>query len=516
MTVLAQLTPPPPELLTPRVEFLGVAPDVVLAGTALLVIALLSVAHRWPGVRRLTMPLSVVGLGVAGGFLTKAWSDVTDVGPYQTLGGMVAVDGFSVFVKTVVLAATFLALLVAHGYLRREGLDEGPYHALVLLSASGMLMMASANDLIVVFLAIEVLSIALYVLAAYHREQAASQEAGLKYFVLGAFSSAIFLYGVAFVYGATGTTSLPGIASFLARTTLVDNVGLLVGIVLLLVGFGFKIAAVPFHMWTPDVYQGAPTPVTAFMASGTKAAAFAGLLRVLFEAFGTYRLDWQPLVWGLAAVTMVVGSLVAIVQTDVKRMLAYSSISHAGFILIGVQTATGDGASAALTYLFAYAFIVVGSFAVVTVVSARGEVGSDLASYRGLSVASPWVAAAFALLLFAQAGMPLTSGFVAKLAVFRAAVDQEQYALAILGVLVAVVAAFVYLRIVVATYLTGDTGDTGDAGDPGSGTGTADVTRLAIDWPSGLALALAAGITLAMGVAPNVILKFAERATLLF
>ncbi|HLG00458.1 MAG TPA: NADH-quinone oxidoreductase subunit N [Acidimicrobiia bacterium] len=488
---------------TPDLEFAGIGPEVVVSTTALVIVGLLALSQRWPRLRSATFWVSIVGLAVAGVLLAGAWSDVMTFGSYQTLRGMVAVDGFALFNKFLVLVATFLGLLIAQGFLRRENLDAGAYHALILLSAAGMLMMASANDLIVIFLALEVLSIALYVLAAFHRDRLESQEAGIKYFVLGAFSSAIFLYGVAWVYGATGTTSLTGIAQFLSNFTLVENQGLLVGLALLLVGFGFKVSAVPFHMWTPDVYEGAPTPVTAFMSAGTKVASFAALLRVLQTGLETQRLDWEPLVFGLAVLTLVVGSVLAIVQTNVKRMLAYSSISHAGFVLIGVQAGTDDGVAAALAYLFAYTFIVVGTFSVVTVLAHRGDVGHDLSDYRGLSRRQPVVAALLAFLLFAQAGIPLTSGFVAKLAVFRAAVNDEQYALVIVAVLVAVVAAFVYIRLLVVTYLE-DTDSDGTAG------------RVHVDGGARLALAICAAFTLAIGVAPNALLDIADRANFLF
>src|SRR5205814_6594779 len=245
-----------------------------------------------------------------------------------------------VFVQSVILVATLLALLLSGGYLRRENLESPEYFALMLCSATGMMLMASANDLITIFLALEILSIALYVLAAFDRRRLSSQEAGLKYFLLGSFSSAVFLYGIALVYGATGTTNLTGIARFLAKVVLLHDGVLFVGLAFLLVGLGFKVAAAPFHMWTPDVYQGAPSPVTAFMAAATKAAAFAAILRVFVGAFGVYRVDWRPAVWVLAVASLVVGTVAAVVQTDVKRMLAYSSISHAGYVLIGVQAAT--------------------------------------------------------------------------------------------------------------------------------------------------------------------------------
>jgi len=296
----------------------------------------------------------------------------------------------------------------------------------MLCSATGMMLMASANDLITIFLSLEILSIALYVLAAFDRRRLASQEAGLKYFLLGSFSSAVFLYGVALVYGATGTTNLTGIAQFLAKVVLLHNGVLLVGFALLLVGLGFKVAAAPFHMWTPDVYQGAPTPVTAFMAAATKAAAFAALLRIFVGAFQLYGSDWRPAIFGLAVLSLLVGTIAALVQTDVKRMLAYSSISHAGYVLIGVQAATAKGTSAALFYVCTYAVMTIGAFAIVMLVARRGDDRHALDDYRGLASARPVLAGLLTLFLLAQAGVPLTGGFVAKLSVLSAAIDVGQ------------------------------------------------------------------------------------------
>jgi NADH-quinone oxidoreductase subunit N len=369
--------------------------------------------------------------------------------------------------------------------------------------------MTSANDLIVVFLALEILSIALYVLAAFDRTRLESGEAGLKYFVLGALSSAVMLYGVAMVYGATGTTALTGIASFLSANTLFSSGLLLAGFALILVGLGFKVAAVPFHMWTPDVYQGSPTPVTAFMAAGAKAAGFAALLRVFISGFGNYAVDWKPLIMVLAVASLLVGSVVALVQEDVKRMLAYSSISHAGYILIGVQAGTVKGVSSALFYLLTYTFMVVGSFAVVTVVGRKGDRRHSLDDdYKGLGSRAPLLAGAMTFLLLAQAGIPLTSGFVAKFNVFAASVDAKEYGLTLVGVITTVIAAFFYLRVIVLMYMSGDAEPaTIDAEDNRS---------LALDPSTGTALGLAVVATVVMGVIPGGFLNFAESAKLLF
>ena len=315
----------------PSVDWLAIAPELALGGAAVLVVLAKALLRRRPVATPVSYVIAAIGIITCGAMLFWQWQDVKDHTPIVTMSEMVRVDAFGVFLGVVVLAATAMSLLIAIGYLRREQLEVAEYVSLMLFSATGMLVMTTANDLIVVFLALEILSIPLYVLAAYHRRRLTSQEAGIKYFVLGAFSSAIFLYGIALVYGGTGSTSLTGIDTFLRANTLFEPGTLQAGLVLLLVGLGFKVAAVPFHMWTPDVYQGAPTPVTAFMASATKVAAFAALLRIFDGAFLTYRDQWQPVVWGLAALTLVVGSVGALLQVDLKRLLAYSSIAHAGY-----------------------------------------------------------------------------------------------------------------------------------------------------------------------------------------
>ena len=323
--------------------------------------------------------------------------------------------------------------------------------------------MGAANDLIVLFLGLETLSLALYVLAASHRRRAESQESGIKYFILGGFSSAFLLYGIALVYGATGSTNISSIvASFQGTMPLERNDALvLAGVALLLVGLGFKVAAVPFHVWTPDVYQGAPTPVTAFMASVGKVAAFAAMLRVLVVALPFYRDDWRPVVWVLALASMVVGSMLAVVQTDVKRMLAYSSISHAGFILVGLEAAahgageadSGPGVPSVMVYLFAYAVLVIGTFAVVALVARTGDGPPTSTRSAASASGAPLLALALTVLLVAQAGVPFTSGFIAKFGVIQAAVDERSYVLAIVAMVTSVVAAFLYLRIMVSTWI---------------------------------------------------------------
>ena len=315
---------------------------LVLLGGAVAMLAASSLQRR-PMDPTVATSLAVMTALAALSLSLVQWFDVANHGAHVSIDGAVVQDGFSALVAVLVSCAVFIAALVGDGWMRREK-DTGPeFHVLMLLSASGAMIMGEANDLIVVFLGLEILSIALYVLAAMNARRAESGEAALKYFVLGAFSSAVFLYGIALVYGATGSTNLPQIADYLARNVLLHNGLLLAGMALLLVGFGFKVAAVPFHLWTPDVYQGSPSPVTGFMAAVAKAGGFAALLRVFVSSFGTLRSDWQPAVWVLAALTLLLGAVVALAQRDVKRMLAYSSINHAGFVLLGLQAATARG-----------------------------------------------------------------------------------------------------------------------------------------------------------------------------
>jgi NADH-quinone oxidoreductase subunit N len=492
-------------ITTPTVNWLALAPELALAGAGVFIVLLRSILRRRPGSTMAALVVAGAGVLAAGATLGWQWVKVRDDGPISTMAGMVRVDGFGVYLGIIVVIATALALLVSVAYLRREGLEAPEYLALMLLSSVGMVIMTTANNLIVVFLALEVLSIPLYVLAAFDRRRLSSQEAGIKYFVLGAFSSAIFLYGIALVYGATGTTSLVGISRFLAQNTLFETGTLLAGLALLLVGLGFKVAAVPFHTWTPDVYQGAPTPITAFMASATKAAGFAGLLRVFTIAFPLYRNDWRPIVWVLAALTLAVGSVGAALQVDVKRLLAYSSIAHAGYVLIGFQTATARGLEAALFYLFVYTFMVVGSFAVVTILSIKGDDDHSIDGYRGLAFRRPVLGSLLVFFLLAQAGTPLTGGFIAKLEVFEAASDAGEYALVAIGAVATVVAAFAYLRVALAIARP-------ETDEEAAIEAATAAPGWRVDAWTGLVLGVTAAMTLLLGVLPGTFVDWARHA----
>jgi NADH-quinone oxidoreductase subunit N len=471
-TVLASAHAASDTITVPPIRWLAILPPIIMIGGAVVLLAVASLVRRPLRVPVATVATVVISGGALGVALWQ-WNDVAQHGAHTYVAHAVVMDGFSVLVTILVAIAMLLSALVADGYLRREGMAGAEFHVLAMVSASGAMLMAMANDLIIVFLGLEILSIALYVLTAFNYRRASSGEAALKYFILGGFSSAIFVYGIALTYGATGSTNLTQIADFLSKNVVLTNGLLLAGLSLMLVGFAFKIAAVPFHMWTPDVYQGAPSPVTGFMSAVAKAGAFAALLRVLVSSFGVVSTDWRPVAYGLAVLSLVLGAFVALRQRDVKRMLAYSSINHAGFILLGVVAGTARGVSSSLYYLFVYMFMVIGSFAVVTVLGREGDGDHDLSRYRGLAGRQPVLALAFAVLLLAQAGAPFTTGLWAKVQVVFAVIDAGAVPLGAIAMVSAVVAAYFYLRVAVLMYAGGELGEpeggTGGSAELGAG-----------------------------------------------
>ena len=370
----------------------------------------------------------------------------------MAFGGMIVADGYSQFFKVLIAATLTLTALLSVRSLDDEQVPSGEYHALLLLASTGMMVAVSAQDLLTLYLSLELMTLCSYILVGIRVGNPTSNEAAIKYFLLASFSSALLIYGIALTYGTTGTTKITGIATALSGRV-EPSALVLFAAALLAIGFAFKIAAVPFHMWTPDVYQGAPTAVTAFMSAATKVAAFAALIRVLDVSFQPLTWNWQPVVWTLAALTMAAGSLIAIAQTDVKRMLAYSSIAHAGFILVGVSAPNSDGIEAALFYLVAYSAMILGAFGVVMLVSVRGEQHTSLESYRGLGRRSPVLGALMTLFLLSLAGIPPTAGFFAKVFVFGAAVRAGAWPLVLIAVLASVVAAFFYIRVIVFMYM---------------------------------------------------------------
>ncbi len=480
---------------TPEIIWSAIAPNLILMlGGVLLLTVVSLVRGRLP--RWFHSAWTVVVAVLAFAAIVPLWQRVQEDGASTVMAGAVGLDGFSLFVTGVICISVALGALLLDGYLRREGLEGPEWYVLIMLSASGGVTMASANDLIVLFVGLEILSVAAYVLASMHARRSSSQEAGLKYFVLGAFASAFLLYGIALTYGATGSTNLVKIQTFLSDVVITQNGLLLAGMAFMLVGFGFKVGAVPFQSWVPDVYQGSPSPISGFMASAIKAAGFAGLLRVFVVTLGpTYSADWGPMVYALAVLSLLFGSLLALVQTNVKRMLAYSSISHAGFILVAVEAASDQGTAAALFYLLAYTFMVVGSFGVVTVLGRGGDGLHNLVDYKGLAAKRPGIALLFTVFLLAQAGVPFTGGFLAKFYVINAAVDQGQYVLAVIAMVSAVIGAFLYLRIIVAMYFDGNE----------YGGAEAELAGPPVRMPAGAAIALGLAVlgTLWLGIMPD-------------
>lgn len=437
-----------PEIVPPPIDFLAISPITITSVVAM--VALLG-ELVFEGKRKVIIAyVSLFGVLLAAFFALQLWN----AGRPPAYAGMIVPDNLSVFVSVVCLGVTAVTLLMAPAFLSRAGMNHGEFYALLLLATTGMLMLAAAGDLIMVFLGLELLSISLYILSGFARGQMPSEEAALKYFLLGSFSIGFFVYGTALIYGATRTTNLAAIGQALPTLAAQHNPLLLIGAGLLLVGFGFKLALVPFHQWTPDVYEGAPTLVTAFMSVGTKAATFAALLRVLGEALPAARPDWATILWVMAAATMLVGNVVAIAQPTIKRLLAYSSIGQAGYVLTAVFAGTADGWSSTLFYLLAYAVMNLGAFAVVMAVGLRGEPNRHTSDYAGLFARQPFLAVALTVFLLSLAGIPPTAGFWAKFYAFRAVMGAGTagLALAAIGILSSVIAAYYYLRVAILLY----------------------------------------------------------------
>ena len=435
--------------LSPFVAHWEVAlPGLIVAGVAMLVMAVDALMR---GSER--DGLAVIGiLGLAAAGASAIWLWGTDLAGFQNT---VRADRFALFVAVLLCASTMLVVLMSVDYLRDQPLPAGEFHALVLLSTSGMIFLAAANDLIVLFLALEIMSVAAYVLAGLFRHEIRSTEAALKYFLLGAFATGFLLYGIAFFYGASGSTRLDQIALAVARDGV--TTWTLLGMAFLLVGFGFKVALVPFHAWAPDVYEGAPTAVTAFMAVGVKAAAFAALARVFSAALGGIAASWTGVLWVLAVLTMTVGNVIAVRQRSVKRMLAYSSIAHAGYALIGLVAATRDGGAALLFYLAVYSFMTLGAFGVVMALGRRGEPNENLDDWAGVGFRHPALGLSMAVFMLSLAGMPPTAGFAGKFYLFSAAIDAGYVGLAVIGALNSLVSVYYYLGVLVPMYMADGT-----------------------------------------------------------
>ena len=480
-------------------------PAIVVAVTG--VVVLLAQAFTPKGGRAPAAALSLAGLA---GALAVVILIARGPGRGAVLASSVAADDFALFFQGLILAVGIVAVLLSPSYLRETAIDRGEYYALVLFAIVGMLGLVSALELVAVFVALEIMSVAVYALAGFHRDRAESQEAAVKYFITGAFSSAFFLYGVALLYGLTGSTSLSliarglrmGVVAPAAAVAGVTSVGAatalaLVGVGLLLVGFGFKIASVPFHMWAPDAYEGAPTTVTALMAAGVKAAAFGAFLRVFVQALPSLAAHWQPAVAVLAIVTMIVGNLGALAQSNLKRMLAYSSVAHAGYLMTALVAAPGLGTEAILFYLVTYAAVNLGGFGAFAALTRGGREPVTLTDMAGLSERRPLLAAALTVFLVSLTGVPISGGFVGKFYLFSAAVSAGYAHLAIIGMLMSVVSAYYYLRVVVAMYMDGPIGE--DSWSP-------------VGASAALALAISTTVVLVLGVYPGPLMALARAA----
>ncbi|MCF3175285.1 NADH-quinone oxidoreductase subunit NuoN [Streptomyces sioyaensis] len=528
----------PGKIPAPHIEYTELSPTLIVLGAAvigILIEALVPRRNRYYSQLLLSLVAlaaafaAVIGLAAGGFGSSKA---------HIAAMGALAVDGPALFLQGTILLVSLIAVFTfaerrldpaAHGNrvdsfaaqpaavpggpaeqaAVKAGFTTTEVFPIVLFAVGGMLIFPAANDLLTLFIALEVFSLPLYILCALARRQRLlSQEAAVKYFLLGAFSSAFLLFGVALLYGYAGTVGYAGIAEVVSdgakqidpalAGTMGNDALLLIGAALVLMGLLFKVGAVPFHMWTPDVYQGAPTPVTGFMAAATKVAAFGALLRLLYVVLPGMRWDWRPVMWGVAIITMLGGAIVAITQTDIKRLLAYSSIAHAGFILAGVIATSEDGVSSVLFYLAAYSFVTLGAFAVVTLVRDAGGEATALSKWAGLGRRSPLVAAVFAVFLLAFAGIPLTSGFAGKFAVFKAAAQSGAGWLVVVGVLSSAIAAFFYIRVIVLMFFN----------EP-----KADGPTVAVPSPLTItAIAIGVTATLVLGLAPQYFLDLAGHA----
>jgi NADH-quinone oxidoreductase subunit N len=412
-----------------------------------------------------------------------------------TFSDMFLVDNYATFFKFIFLASSFLIIFVSMNYLKREEILHGEYFGLILFSTLGMMLLASGFDLVIIFLGLEIMSVSLYVLTGFRKGDLKSNEAALKYFLMGAFATGFLLYGIVMMYGSVGSTNLEQIIKTIALGEAGSSLMVWAGAGLLLVGFGFKIAAVPFHMWVPDVYQGAPTPITAFISAGPKAAGFAALLRVFLFSFVTIKVDWTTIVWIMAALTMTVGNIIAIAQSDIKRMLAYSSIAHAGYVLVALVAGGETGISSALFYLLSYTFMNIGAFTVVILLGRKGQENTGLDDYSGLATRSPLLAIMMSVFMFSLAGFPPTAGFMGKFYVFGAAVKSGFVGLVVIGVLNSLVSVYYYLRVVVIMFMR--------APEP-------EAQRIPIAFGTGLVLLISVWGVLHLGILPESLLNLAQ------
>jgi NADH-quinone oxidoreductase subunit N len=475
----------------PAVNLTPILPEIFLS-TIAMVLLLINVFV--PSERKAYLSyLSLIGILVAGFIVVAGWGD-----HIVSFSGSVVQDNFATFFKIIFLVSAGLAVLISDQYMEREGCNHGELYPIILFTVVGMMLMASGTDLMTIFLGLEVMSVALYVLAGFNRENSKSNEAGLKYFLLGCFSTGFLLYGMALTYGATGTTNIAKIAAVVGQMSLPSaNIMLVAGMLLMLTGFAFKVAAAPFHMWTPDVYEGAPTPMTAFMSAGPKAAGFAAALRIFLVALPTLQVEWSQVLWVLAVLTMTVGNITALRQDNIKRMLAYSSIAHAGYALVGFTAGNGTGTAGILFYMLSYAFMNIGAFAIIILVAKKGETNGNVQDFAGLSNKHPVLAAAMAIFLFSLAGMPPTAGFIGKFYLFSGAIQKGYVWLAVIGVLNSAASVYYYLRVMVYMYMKDS---------------TEEFDWMQVTAPMALCVAISVLGSLIPGIIPSLILQYAQEA----
>lgn len=479
-------------ILIPVVNMTPILPEIALSVLAMALL-LINVFAPSGGQKSYLAYISFIGIVATAVLVGSGWGN-----HIESFGGSVVLDNFAVFFKMTFLVTAGLTVLITDKYMEREGCNHGELYPLILFAVVGMMLMASGTDLMTIFLGLELMSVTLYVLAGFNRANKKSNEAGLKYFLLGCFSTGFMLYGMALIYGTTGTTRLYKIAEVVGQMTHPSgNIMLVAGMLLMMTGFAFKIAAVPFHMWTPDVYEGAPTPMTAFMSAGPKAAGFAALLRLFLVALPALQVEWSQVLWVLAVLTMTVGNITALRQENIKRVLAYSSIAHAGYALVGFTAGNGTGTAGILFYMLSYAFMNIGAFAVIILVAKKGETNGNVSDFAGLGFKRPVLALAMTLFLFSLAGVPPAAGFIGKFYLFSGAVQQGYIWLAIIGVLNSAASAYYYLRIMVFMYFKES---------------TEEFEWVHVSAPIALALVIAVAGTLIPGIVPSVILEYAQMA----
>ncbi|MBI5050772.1 MAG: NADH-quinone oxidoreductase subunit N [Nitrospirae bacterium] len=464
-----------------------IAPEIILISIALILILLDLVIKRKETIAFVGVLGTLTAAYVNYKLCAMGWTG-------STLLGMFAFDGYANFFKLIFYINIILTIFISLRYMVLEEASFGEYYSLILFATSGMMFMASAVDLIVLYVGLELMALSTYILVGITRRQVRSNEAALKYFFLGAFSSAFLLYGISLTYGLTGTTNLKEIASALQNLNLLENPILFLGMILVIAAFGFKIALVPFHMWAPDAYEGAPTSITSFMSIGPKAAAFAALGRVLFDAFGPMHVQWSSILIPLSVITMAAGNIIAIAQTNIKRMLAYSSIAHAGYALLGIIAGTHGGLSSMMNYMAIYAFMNIGAFAVVIMLRSKGFRGEELTDYEGLAKSHPAASALMLIFMFSLTGIPPTAGFIAKFYIFMEAINAGYTPLVIIAVIFSAISAFFYLRVVMYMYMK----------EP-----KAHVT-LSTSPAIFLTIAVTAAVTLILGLFPSLLVELAK------